>query len=137
MTGEPMSDSTDKLIDSIAGGLAPVRRLRPPMLRALGAVVVAAIVIALLTMWRGFRADMPERMEDPGYWVQVIGAALTGIAGTIAAFQLSLPDRSRAWAALPMVPVALWLTGFAGGCLMHWIAIPSDAPVMEDSKRCL
>ena len=130
-------ESTDDLIDSLSVGLEPVRRLRPPFLRALGWIAFATAVIVLLTLWRGLRADMQAQLSEPAYWVQVIGAWLTGATATLAAFEISLPDRSRLWGALPLPAAALWLYGFAFGCLAHWIAIPSGAPIVEDSERCL
>jgi len=129
--------STEELIVSLSGGLAPVRRLRAPMVRALNWIVLAAVVIALLTLWRGFRVDMSEQMHDPAYWIQVIGAALTGVLATLSVFEISLPDRSRLWAILPLPAALMWATGFAYGCLGHWIDVPADAAIMQDSMRCL
>ena len=129
--------NTDSVIDSLTDGLEPVRRLRPPVWRALRVILLALVVIAILTAIRGLRADFRQQIADPAYWVQVIGAFLTGATATLATFEISLPDRSRLWAALPLPAAVLWLYGFAFGCLAHWIAIPSGAPVMEDSERCL
>ncbi len=129
--------STEDLIVSLSGDLRPVRRLRPPLWRALGWILLATAVIALLALLRGLRADFADQIEDPAYWVQVAGAWLTGAAATLAAFNLGLPDRSRSWLLLPLPFVALWLTGFAYGCLGDWIAIPAGAPIVRDSVRCL
>jgi hypothetical protein len=128
---------TDSIIASLTGTLEPVRRLRPPLWRAARLILLALAVIAILVAIRGLRADFDQQMRDPAYWVQVIGAFLTGSTATLAAFQISLPDRSRLWSLLPLPAAALWLYGFAFGCLLHWIAIPAGAPVMEDSERCL
>lgn len=128
---------TDDLIDTLSVGLRPVRRLAPPFLRALAWIVFATVVIVAIALWRGLRADIQEQLAQPAYWVQVIGAWLTGATATLAAFEISLPDRSRLWGALPLPAAALWLYGFAFGCLAHWIAIPTGAPVIEDSERCL
>jgi len=129
--------STAALIEDLAGRLTPVRRLRPAALRALGWILLATAVIAALALLRGLRADIAERLADPAYLVQLAGAWLTGAAATLAAFEVSLPDRRRAWLALPLPFAALWLTGFAYGCLGDWIAIPAGAPVVHDSVRCL
>jgi len=129
--------ATDDLIDSLAGGLVPVRRLRPPAVRALGCVLLAVAVIALLAWGRGLRGDLADRLRDAAWWVQIAGAFLTAITATLAAFEIGLPDRSRLWLALPLPAAALWLYGFAFGCLGHWIAIPAGAPVVRDSVRCL
>lgn len=130
-------ESTDSLIDSLAGGVTPVRRLRPPLVRALSWIALGAAVVVALTLWRGFRADISDQIGDPAFWVQVIGAALTGVCATLATFEISLPDRPRLWAALPIPAAILWASGFAFGCLGHWIVIPTDAAIAQDSMRCL
>jgi hypothetical protein len=129
--------STEELIATLAGRLRPVRRLRPPLWRALGWILFATAVIAILVLIRGPRADMANALGDPAYWVQLAGAWLTGAAATLAAFNVSLPDRSRLWLLLPAPVLLLWLTGFAYGCLGDWIAIPAGAPVMAESLHCL
>jgi len=129
--------STEDLIASLSTGLTPVRRLKPPPLRALGWILLATAVIAILVLLRGFRADIDACLQYPAYLIQVVGAWLTGAAATLAAFEISLPDRKRSWLLLPLPFAALWLSGFAYGCLGDWIAIPSGAPVMADSIRCL
>ena len=129
--------STEDLIDSLSGGLAPVQRLRPPLVRALLWIALSIVVIVALTLWRGLRQDMSQQIGDPAYWVQVIGALLTGIGATLAVFEISLPDRSPLWAALPVPAALMWATGFGYGCLGHWIAISENAPIAQDSMRCL
>jgi Negative regulator of sigma F len=47
---------------------------------------------------------------------------LTGIAAVVAAFYLSLPDRSRFWMLLPLPPLVLWLASSGYGCYENWIA---------------
>jgi hypothetical protein len=129
--------STRELIAMLSGQLLPVKRLRPPLWRALGWIVLATAVITALVLIRGLRTDIQTELGDPAYYVQVVGAWLTGAAATLAAFNVSLPDRSRLWLLLPAPFMLLWLTGFAYGCLGDWIAIPTGAPVMADSVRCL
>ena len=129
--------ATEDLIASLSTGLKPVRRLQPPLLRALGWILLATVVIAILVLLRGFRGDIASCLQDPAYLIQVAGAWLTGAAATLAAFEVSLPDRKRGWLLLPLPFAALWLSGFAYGCLGDWIAIPAGAPIMHDSVRCL
>ena len=129
--------STEDLITELSAGLSPVSRLKPPFLRALGWILLATALIVVLAWLRGLRADIADRIQDPAYLVQLAGAWLTGVAATLAAFEVSLPDRRRSWLLLPLPFAGLWLTGFAYGCLADWIAIPAGAPVMADSVRCL
>lgn len=130
-------ESTDDLIASLAIHLKPVRRLRPPLLRALGWIALATALVAVLAFFRGLRADLADQLRDPAYLVQLGAAWLTGVTATLAAFETSLPDRSRMWQVLPLPSVALWLYGLGYGCLAHWIEIPLGAPVVSDSVQCL
>lgn len=130
-------DSTDRLIARLADGLTPVARLARPWARAIGLVLLASGIVVLLVLLRGLRADMADRMVDGAYWLQLTGAWLTGAAATLAAFEVSLPDRSRGWLLLPLPAAALWLSGFGYTCLVDWIAIPAGAPIASDSLRCL
>ena len=130
-------DSTDRLIARLAEGLTPVARLARPWARAFCLVLLASAIIVLLVLLRGLRADMPDRMIDGAYWLQLAGAWLTGASATLAAFEVSLPDRSRRWLLLPLPALGLWLSGFGYTCLADWIAIPAGAPIAHDSVRCL
>jgi hypothetical protein len=129
--------STEDLIAKLSAGLTPVARLARPGLRAFWLMALATVLIALLVLLRGFRADLALRLAEPSYWLQLTGAWLTGAAATLAAFETSLPDRPRAWLLLPLPPLVLWLSGFGTACLIHWIEVPSGAPVASDSVRCL
>lgn len=129
--------STEKLIAILSGDLMPVRRLGPPLQRAMLWILFATSVVASLALLQGLRSDLPSMLGSPAYIAQVAGAWLTGAAATVAAFHLSHPDRSRAWVALPLPFMAAWLSGLAYGCLGDWIAIPAGAPVIADSVGCL
>lgn len=131
-----MSD-TDALIAQLTERLEPVQPLRKPWLRAALWSALATVIIALLVAVQGVRADMAQQMRDTGFMVPLIGAWLTGVTAAVAAFEISLPDRSRLWLLLPLPAVGLWVVGFAVGCLGDWIAVPAGAPVMRDSVGCL
>jgi hypothetical protein len=109
--------NTDDLIAQLSATAAPVKRLAPPMLRALawlGVVTLLAGVPILL------RADLPvfaQRASDPRMAIELFATLATGVAGVIAAFHLSLPDRPRAWALLPAPFVLLWIVVTGIGCL--------------------
>ena len=128
---------TDRLIEQLSAAATPVKRLAPPLLRALGWVLLATAVVAALCWMRGLRPDLAARLREHEFMVSVAAAWLTGVTATGAAFALSVPDRSRAWMFAPLPSLALWLYGFAYGCLANWIAIPQGAPLMADSMSCL
>jgi hypothetical protein len=109
--------NTDDLIAELAAAAQPVRRLAPPMTRAalwLAAIAVLASVPILL------RSNLPvfaERASDPRMAFELFATLSTGVAAVIAAFHLSLPDRPRAWALLPLPFALLWIAVTGWGCL--------------------
>src|SRR3954454_19928154 len=91
----------DRLIAGLASDLHPVRPLPAPSKRAviwLGFVVVTGLLLSLI-------ADLPAFTHrftaSPDMWMAMTGSALTAVLAAIAAFKLSMPDSSRAWAWLP------------------------------------
>jgi hypothetical protein len=116
-----MALDTDRLIATLAAHAKPVRRLRPPMMRAsLWLLLVAAIAgtaILFLANW----GMVDRRMSDPKLQIEMAGTLLTGFAAVIAAFHLSLPDRPGAWALLPLPPFVLWVASSSYSCWKTWI----------------
>jgi hypothetical protein len=132
------ASSTEAVIDTLVRDAKPVARLRPPLLRAglwLGAALAAmAFVIA------GF-ADMgmARQHADATPWlVEMAGTLATGCLAVVAAFHLSLPDRSPRWALLPLPALALWLAGSGVGCWRQWMVV-GEAGSLElgESAHCL
>ena len=82
--------TTPDLIDALAANLAPVRRLRPPAIRAFGWLLLAALVLALLAVSQGIRPDLTQRSRELTFILGMSGALLTGVLAAVAAFMLSL-----------------------------------------------
>jgi len=113
----PQSRTHTQLIEALAADLKPVRRPRSPYEYAaiwFAAVAATALLFALLVDWSAVVARL---MAHPDLWLAMAGAGLTAILGAVAAFQLSLPDRSPLWALLPLPGLALWLAFSGLGCL--------------------
>ena len=97
------SDSVnERLIHDLATGLVPVRRLRPPSVRALTWLAVVAAIAIMLAVIGDLSALGHRLSAAPDMWLSVTGSTLTAILAAIAAFQLSLPDAHRKWALLPL-----------------------------------
>lgn len=118
--------TTPELIDALAADAAPVRRLRPPLARAALWLAMAGLVLALLVGLLGTRPDLGVRLREPGFALALAGALLTGGLAAVAAFHLSLPDRSRRWLLLPLPGIGLWAATIGYGCLFGWVAIGPD-----------
>ena len=127
----------DRLIRDLASNLHPVRPLRPPILRAL--IWLAAVVALAVAL--SFIADIPAvahrltAVADLG--LAFAGSIATAILAAIAAFQLSLPDRSRAWAWLPLPAALLWIGASGMGCLRTWFVPDTHPALLDESRDCL
>lgn len=128
--------ATPDLIDSLAGNLRPVRRLRPPLVRAACWLLLAAAIVALVAVSRGVRPDLAERLQHPDFVVRVAGALLTGVLAAAAAFLSSLPDRSRLWALLPAPAAGVWVSTIGYQCLTNWVSIGPDGISLGETARC-
>ena len=131
-----MSEATERLIERLAAEAEPVRRLRPPGLRAglwlLAVAAVAAIAIAAFADLHVFA----QRARDPKLVADMIATVVTGIAAVLAAFELSLPDRRAAWALLPLPPLAAWIATSGYNCYRHWITFGPDGWELGESTHC-
>ena len=131
-----MSERVNDLIEQLAGEARSVRRLRPPMARAtiwlLGVAALSAVAIlsfADLTLFA-------TRVADRKLLLEVIGTLLTGLAAVIAAFHLSLPDRSARWALVPLPPLVLWIASSGYSCYRHWLTFGPDGWSLGESAEC-
>jgi hypothetical protein len=128
---------TSDLIGTLAANLKPVRRLQPPVARASSWLLLAALILTLLTISQGIRPDLAQRLRDPAFTVSLAAPLLTGVFAAIAAFELSLPDRSRHWVLLPLPALLLWLSNIGYQCLVEWISIGPQGLMPGEAARCL
>jgi len=129
-------ETTDQLIARLAATAEPVQRLRPPLLRAcLWLLAIAAIsTVGILAF-----ADLhvfARRIADPKLLVEIAGTLATGITATIAAFNLSLPDRSRAWLLAPLPFLALWIGSSGYACYREWLRFGPEGWTFGESTHC-
>jgi len=128
--------STEQLIAQLAAGAEPIRRLRPPLLRAAFWLTGVAVIGAIVVPFYGDFGLFAEKARDPKFLVEMAGTLLTGIAAIIAAFELSLPDRSPAWAWLPAPPLVLWLGSSGYNCWRDWIEFGDQGWHFGESAAC-
>jgi hypothetical protein len=127
---------TPDLIASLAANATPVRRLRPPVIRAACWLLLAAVVLTLLAVSQGIRPDLVQRLQEPAFAASMAASLLTGVLATIAAFLVSLPDRSRLWLLLPAPALIAWLSNVGYQCLTQWVAIGPDGMGLGEAARC-
>jgi len=127
---------SDDLILHLTAGLRPVKRLPPPLVRAfIWLSVVAAISAAFVTEF-GRIETFIDRARDPKMALELIGTLATGILGVIAAFELSMPDRSLRWVLLPLPSFVLWLASSSYSCWRHWVATGPGPWVLGETTGC-
>lgn len=132
-----MADKTARLIEHLVADARPVHRLRPPAVRAgLWLLAVAAIGAVVI----GAFADMDMFRRRIGDWALVVELAatcVTGIAAVLAAFELSLPDRSSAWALLPLPSLGIWIASSGYACYRNWVLSGPTGWELGESADCL
>ncbi len=127
---------TSDLIDTLVECATPVRRLRPPLVRAGLWLLFAAFVIGLVAGAHGVRPDILERLRQPVFVIAMFGALATAVLAAIAAFIISLPDGPRLWLVLPCPTLALWVSAIGYGCFTDWVTIGPNGIRMGDAARC-
>jgi hypothetical protein len=128
--------TTPDLISSLAADATAVRRLRPPLTRASIWLLLAAFILALLAISHGLRPDLAQRLTETAFVVSMAASLLTGVLAAVAAFLVSLPDRSRLWLLLPAPALAAWLLTIGYQCLTNWVAIGPDGIRLGEAANC-
>ena len=128
--------TTPGLIEILAAHATPVRRLRPPLLRAALFLLAAGLILIALAALYGPRPDLAERLGQPTFAAALAGSLLTAALAAIAAFHLSLPDRSRLWLLLPVPALVLWVSTTGYGCLTDWVGIGPDGVELGTTLEC-
>jgi hypothetical protein len=113
--------TTPELIEALAADAEPVRRLAPPLARAGLWLAGFLLLVGVVTWATGAWPLMLQRLQATRFALEMSATFLTGVAAVIAAFYLSLPDRSRFWMLLPLPTLALWLASSGYGCYRNWI----------------
>jgi hypothetical protein len=127
----------ERIIQALAADLAPVRRLRPPGQRAVLWLASVAAIAGVLATISNLPAMAARLAAAPDMWLAVVGSSLTIVLATLAAFELSLPDRNPRWALLPLPAVLLWLGASGAGCLRVWLVPGTHAADLGEAKDCL
>jgi hypothetical protein len=128
---------TDELIDRLAAGAAPVKRLRPPLVRTAAWLLFAAATIAALALLLGVRPDWDVRIRQPVFQLGMLASMATGALAALAAFLVSLPDRSRLWLLLPAPAACVWIATIGLGCLTAWVPLNGVALAPHEVLQCV
>ena len=136
MPAPPPPLSHEHLIATLASGLEPVRRLPPPAVRAfefMAMVGAATIILA----WLSDLTAVERLLATTDMWLAAVGSTLTAALAALAAFHLCLPDRSPAWALLPLPPALIWVAASGLGCLRATLLPGTHDAGLSESRDCL
>ena len=128
--------STSDLIDALVADVKPVRRLRPPVVRALCWLLLAALMLTLVAVGHGMRPDLMLKLRQPVFTTSVAAALMTGVLAAMASFIASVPGRSRRWLLLPAPALVVWISTIGYGCLTDWVSIGPGGMSLGETARC-
>ncbi|WP_321782199.1 NrsF family protein [Burkholderia pyrrocinia] len=131
-----MKRSTSELIESLVVDSAPVRPLRRPLWRAIGWLLLAALLLLSIAVAHGLRPDLSVKLHERVFLTGVVAAAATGILAAVAAFVASVPGRSLRWLLLPLPALLVWMSTIGYGCLTNWVEISPDGMSPGETARC-
>jgi len=133
---EQTNRDVDRLIAELTADARPVKRLRRPSIRAFEwLIVVGAIALAAIVVFADLRVFV-QRASDTRCAIELVATLVTGIFGVIAAFQLSMPDRPRAWMWLPVPPFMVWIAFSGLQCYRDWIVNGPRGWEIGESADC-
>ena len=128
--------TTPDLIESLVSNAAPVRRLRPPVVRTVGWLSFAALMLALLAVSHEVRPDLALRLRQPEFVIAIAASLATGVLAATASFLLSIPGRSRMWLLLPLPALFVWAATLGYGCLVNWVSLQPGRLPFGDEAGC-
>lgn len=127
---------TPELIDALARTATPVKRLRPPLLRAGGWLLVATAILASLAAVHGVRPDLLACLQRGPFVTAMAATLATAMLAAFASFKLSLPETSRWWCLLPLPTLLIWVSTIGYGCLTDWVAISPGGIRPGEAAQC-
>jgi hypothetical protein len=127
---------TDRLIDTLAADLTPVRRLASPERRVALWLAVALPATAVVVAAYGLRDDVAVMLADPAFVVQMAAAVATALAAAWAAFSTGVPG-ARPWAVwAPVAPFAVWVASLGQQCVAEWLAFGAEGMEFAPDVEC-
>ena len=108
----------------------------PPALRSLLWLAGVGVAIALAVLGFANLGLFAARYADPRRALECAAIALTAVTAVVAAFHLSLPDRSSLWRYAPLPPLALWIATSGLGCLRYGLGVGAPGERLGESPHC-
>lgn len=132
-----MTDRHDRLISALAADLRPVRPLPAPATRTLVWLLLVVLIATALAIVANREAAWHRITASADMVLALLGSIATMASAALAAFELSLPDRSRHWALLPLPALALWIAASGLGCLRGYLLPGTHVATLGEARECL
>jgi hypothetical protein len=97
-------------------------------------LATTAVLIVLIVLQFSSHRLIEQRMSVARMTLECLGSALTAVAATMAAFELSVPGHSSRWNWVPVPPLLLWLGASGAGCLQNGMGL--HTPYTQHMPSC-
>ncbi len=128
---------TQELIARLAAEAGPVRRLRPPWMRALLWLAIALPCVAAVVWSKIVQMDPGQMLADPRFVLEQAATLATAVAAALAAFASTVPGFDRRVLLLPLPPLAVWLASVGQGCVQDWLRLGANGLTLRPDWECL
>ena len=132
-----MTMDTDAFIRRLADQLEPVQPISGPWIRTGTWLALAIPSILFLVLVKSPRADLASKLSDPEFVLEQVAALATGAAAATAAFASVIPGYRPKLAALPLVPLAVWLGSLGHGCVQDWLRLGPHGLALRSDWSCI
>jgi len=114
-----MARRSEDLIKALAADAVPVRRLASPMLRLTLWVAPSAAYTAIIVGIMGLRPDLPTRLTDARFVLELGATFMTSVLAAAAAFCAGCPGRPIWERFAPVPALTLWFFSLGEGCWLE------------------
>jgi len=128
---------TSELIERLAAGVVPVRRLISPWRRALLWLAMSVPYVAAVVWLHAEAPHITTVFGDMRFVVELTAALATAGAAAVAAFYSVVPGLDRRVLYLPLVPLAIWLVLIGDGCVRDWLQLGVKGLGLRPDWHCL
>jgi hypothetical protein len=132
------SVDTERLIQSLARGVEPVRPLRRPAVRVAAWVAGAAVYLGALIVVMSPRDDLGTSVQDTQFLMQQGAALMMGLTAAAAALASVVPGkRLRLLLLLPVASLAVWLGLIGARALQDAQTLGLAGALLQVNWRCV
>jgi hypothetical protein len=107
---------TEELIQQLAADGAPVRRLRPVVVRVVAWIALAVVSLAVVMMLMGIRRELGDALDRADFTLEALLLAVTAISAAAGALVMSVPgaEQSRLVRWIPVTTAVLCIVWAVG-----------------------